>query len=107
MMSAELATVWIPVLALLVAAGGLWMAGKQLSTSGVQATMAAHANQLNELQLMHSSRLSTMTATIEDLKQEIGSLEVMCRLNQQHAERCEAELARLRSSGGFRHEGGI
>lgn len=106
-MSVEVLNVVLPILGLVVAVGGLWVAGKQLGTGRVQTLLNEQGLRLSELQGLHMTRLSTLNATIEDLQQQIGSLEVICRLNQQHAERCEAELARLRQSGGFRYEGGV
>jgi len=83
--------------ALVVAGGGLWVAARQLRANNRQAAAAQAATNLEELKATYSARLSTLTATIDDLQQQTSILEVQCRLNQQHAERCEAEMARMNS----------
>lgn len=96
----------IAILGLVIAAGGLYIAGKQLGTGRTQALLNEQKGRLDELAMLHATRLSTMTATIDAQQQKLTALEVQCLLNQKHAERCEAELERLRrrSHGRSLHE---
>ena len=91
--TSELIALVLPLLTLGVAIVALWVASKQMRSGSIQTELNTQALKLNTLQADYSIRLASLTAEIESLKFE-------SRLNAQHAERCEEQLAALKARLG-------